>query len=87
MVLHSTRVANNRDRLESLLSSALIWEFDDRAAVEFGQIKTELRRGGRPIPGIDAQIAAIARCNDLTILTADRHFSFVPNLKVENWLN
>jgi tRNA(fMet)-specific endonuclease VapC len=42
---------------------------------------------GRPIPQIDVQIAAIARVNDLTLLTSDKHFRTVDNLKLEDWLS
>src|SRR5438552_1426038 len=45
----------------------------------------ELRRAGRPIPDVDAQIAAIARSNGLTLLSADVHFGFVSGLVVEDW--
>lgn len=44
------------------------------------------RRGGRKIPPIDAQIAAIARVHSLVVLTADRHFERVDGITVENWL-
>lgn len=63
-----------------------IWPYNDASAREFGRIRTELKRRGRPIPAVDVQIAAIARVNDLTVLSADRHFLEVKGLKVENWL-
>jgi tRNA(fMet)-specific endonuclease VapC len=63
-----------------------MWEFTAQAAEEFGRIKSELRRTGHPIPDVDAQIAGIARLNDLTLLTADAHFAAVQDLKNENWL-
>lgn len=42
---------------------------------------------GRPIPDVDVQIAAIARANQLVLLTADAHFEQVSGLQVENWLS
>ena len=54
--------------------------------MEYGRIRTELRQKGRPIPDIDIQIAAIARVNDLVVLTADKHFFNIGGLHVENWL-
>lgn len=86
MVLNSARIEENRIKLEELLELLRIWELDASACIEFGAIRVELRRRGTPIPQIDAQIAAIARANDLTVLSADRHFSKVQGLKVENWL-
>ena len=40
----------------------------------------------KPIPSIDAQIAAVARIHNLTVLTTDQHFNVVAGLSVENWL-
>lgn len=85
MVLNSSRVAENRARLESLLTRLLVHEYGAAAAEEFGRVRVDLRRAGRPIPQIDAQIAAIARLNGLTVLTTDSHFTTVPQLRTENW--
>ena len=51
-----------------------------------GEIKAEQKTKGRPIPGTDAQIAAVARLYNLTVLSADHHFQYVDNLQVESWL-
>ncbi|MFQ6100358.1 MAG: hypothetical protein ACE5OS_03885 [Anaerolineae bacterium] len=48
--------------------------------------RAEQKAKGRPIPGVDAQIAVVARRHGLTVLTADRHFSFVSGLAMANWL-
>jgi tRNA(fMet)-specific endonuclease VapC len=56
------------------------------AAEEYGRIRAELKAKGRPIPGTDAQIAAVARLHDLTVLSTDHHFQYVDNLRVESWL-
>jgi predicted nucleic acid-binding protein len=55
-------------------------------AIEFGRVRTELRRAGRPIPMFDILIAAIAGSNGLVLVTADGHFALVPGLATENWL-
>ncbi len=68
------------------MTRVLILDYDHAAAQEFGRIQAEQKLKGRPIPSIDAQIAAIVRVHQVTILTADRHFSFVDGLRVENWL-
>lgn len=85
-VYASQRQQENLNQLEDFLTRVLIWEYDHAAAREFGRIQAEQKRKGRPIPSIDAQIAAVARVHHITILTADRHFSFVDGLRVENWL-
>lgn len=85
MVHNSNHVAENARNLRRILRQLNIWPFDMNEAEEFGRIRVELERRGRPIPGIDVQIAAIARVNEMTVLSADRHFSFIPNVSVEDW--
>jgi tRNA(fMet)-specific endonuclease VapC len=87
MVFNSARIAENQKNLESLLATYPTLELNARAAMEYGRVRAELRVIGRPIPQIDTQIAAIARTNDLTVLTADAHFSFVSGLRRENWMS
>ena len=86
MVFNSTRVQSNGNELDLFLQAFEHWEFNRIAASEFGRIKADLRRAGRPIPDVDAQIAAIARANRLVLLTADAHFNLVSGLTTENWL-
>ena len=77
--------AENLRRLQSLAGALLLWPFDALTAEEFRRIQAEQKAKGRPIPPLDAQIAAVARVNDLTLLTDDRHFTFVDGIAVDNW--
>jgi tRNA(fMet)-specific endonuclease VapC len=86
MVFNSSRVEENERDLFRFLGTFDQREYDAAAAIEFGRIKSELRRIGRPIPDVDVQIAAVARAHGLTLLTADAHFALVEGLKIENWL-
>jgi len=86
MVFNSAKQQANSDDLNKVLKGLDRCGFTEEAAKEFGRIKAELRRMGCPIPDADVQIAAIARLNSLTVLTADAHFNNVSNLKTENWL-
>ncbi|NHZ72098.1 MAG: PIN domain-containing protein [Aquificales bacterium] len=85
-VYASQHQQQNKKRLIHMLQALPIYEFDQVAAEEFGKIQAEQKAKGRPIPPMDAQIAAVARKQALTILTADKHFSFIDGLNVENWL-
>ncbi len=85
-VYASQRVRNNLARLQALRVLASTLPFDEAAAEEYGRIQAELKARGRPIPGTDAQIAAVARLHGLAVLTADRHFGFVKGLETANWL-
>ncbi len=66
--------------------NSILWPFDSLVAEEFGRIMAEQKGKGRPIPPLDAQIAAVARRYHLVLLTADRHFAFVIGVVIENWL-
>jgi len=84
--LASERVDENMANLRAFADSTVVHEFDATAAAEFGQIKAELRKQGKPIPTADAQIAAVARLHGFTVLTDDEHFQYVQGITVENWL-
>ena len=85
-VYASTRQAQNLAELNQFLTQVELWPYHEAEAQEYGRIMAEQKRKGRPIPAVDAQIAAVARVGNLTVLTADKHFSFVDKLIVENWL-
>ncbi len=76
----------NLENLNLFLGEAALRAFDEAAAQEFGRIQAEQKKKGRPIPPMDAQIAAVCRVNGLILLTDDHHFQFVDDLAVENWL-
>lgn len=82
----SRRKDENLSKLKHFLPSIILWGYDSLVAEEYGKIQAELKKKGKPIPASDAQIAAVARYHDLTILSDDRHFEFVNNLTVENWI-
>jgi len=82
----SQRMDNNLMRLQALRALVPTLPFDEAAAEEYGRIQAEQKARGRPIPGTDAQIAAVARRHGLMVLTADRHFHFINGLTLANWL-
>lgn len=60
--------------------------FDDKAAMEYGKLRAELRRSGTPIGPNDTLIAAHARSIDATLVTNNtQEFNRVQDLRVENW--
>ena len=86
------RIYNMPDRevsekmLEEFITRFPMAEYDGAAAKEFGLIKNAMTKIRRPISDVDAQVASIARTREMTVLSADQHFSAIPRLKVENWL-
>jgi tRNA(fMet)-specific endonuclease VapC len=76
---------DNLRRLQALASALILWPFDEIAAQTFGLIQAEQKAKGKMIPPLDAQIAAVARAHNLTLLTDDVHFRSVTDLRSENW--
>ena len=79
MVYNSAHVASNHTSWIIFLAVEIL-EFNADAAMDFGKICTELRKSCRTIKQIDIQIAAIARVNNLIVLTADKHFSYIAGI-------
>ncbi len=76
----------NRIALTLFLSNIEIKPFDSQAAKEYGIVRTELEKAGKPIGPLDTQIAAHARSLDLTLVTNNiREFKRVSKLIVEDW--
>jgi tRNA(fMet)-specific endonuclease VapC len=76
----------NMERLQRAVAGLVVWPFDKRAAAEFGRLRAELRRIGRPMQVIDIMIAAIAlSLGSCTVITADSDLAAVPGLRVGNW--
>lgn len=76
------------DRMRSLLTSMhAVLPFNEAAAEIYGALRADLERIGRRLDDPDLRIAAIALSRDLTLVTGNlRHFSRVPGLRIENWL-
>ena len=81
----STRVQENRSRIDDFAAANLILLCDTATARQYGVIKYQLRIKGAPIPENDIWIAATAIQHQLTLITRDKHFQSVDGLKLEQW--
>jgi tRNA(fMet)-specific endonuclease VapC len=62
------------------------YDFELNAALHFADIRADLATQGRTIGPYDLQIAAIARANDLILVTANTsEFARVSGLAIEDW--
>lgn len=83
--------SRRRDVLESYLSEVVlpslpIVEYDHQAADWHARERVRLGPAGRTLPFADGQIAAIARVNDLTLVTSDlTDFAPFEGLRLERW--
>jgi tRNA(fMet)-specific endonuclease VapC len=72
---------------EVVTLATVILPFDADAAEVYGPLRAQLENEGRRLAEPDLRIASIALSRGLTVVTGNvRHFSRVPGLAVENWL-
>jgi tRNA(fMet)-specific endonuclease VapC len=81
----SKRVKENLRRIDELLAEAMVLACDTGTAYEYGIVHNELRLKGRPIPENDTWLAAHARQHGLTLVSRDRHFAEIDELRWEQW--
>lgn len=76
----------NRSVVDAFVNKLLILRWNRAAAELYAQIRTALEAAGTPIGAMDMMIAAHARSLGSIVVTNNvRHFSRVPDLKIENW--
>ena len=73
---------DNRGKIAALLDLFTVLPVDETMYETFGRISAALAHRGAAIGDFDEVIAAIALTYDGEIITRDRHFSRIPNLKV-----
>ena len=85
-VFNSSNPDRNQLALTLFLAGIEIVPFDDDAAVEYGRIRTDLKKRGTPIGANDLLIAAHAKSHGFTLVTNNtREFEWVDGLKLEDW--
>ncbi len=63
-----------------------VLDFDQLAAVQYGQIRAMVESIGKPVGPMDMLIAAQAKSRDLILVTNnEREFRRVEGLRIENW--
>ena len=77
--------ADTRRRLTILLRHVRLWPVDAETARLYGEVFNELRRLGRALSQVDMMTAALARQHKLTVLTTDRDFEALADVRTENW--
>jgi predicted nucleic acid-binding protein len=60
---------------------------DEDDALDAARLQVALRRRGRQLGTVDALIATAALRHNLTLLTTDGDFAYVPSLALENWVS
>ena len=81
----SSQVQKNIKVIKKLVDQYRLLLLNVETAIEYGKIKSALRKKGRPIPENDIWIAAVAVRHKLTLVTCDKHFQEISGLKVSKW--
>lgn len=82
----SMAIEKNRIALSLFLSPITVLDFHALAAEEYGKIRAELERQGRPIGTMDMLIAGHAKSEGLVLVTNNtKEFCRVEGLMVEDW--
>jgi tRNA(fMet)-specific endonuclease VapC len=82
----SAKPAHNLRVLQRFFEPFRSLSFDDTCSEQYGLIRSDLERAGKPIGPYDVMIAATAIAHELTLVTHDvAEFSRVAGLKWEDW--
>ena len=79
------RAISNRAEWDRLRAGMGYFQHSEEDAKTAADLQVSLRQQGWTFSTVDALIAAIAIRHNLILLTSDKDFSAVPNLKTENW--
>jgi tRNA(fMet)-specific endonuclease VapC len=74
-----------RRSVHEFLLRANVLPWDSLVAEEYGVLRAELEQRGKSLAPMDLLIGAHARCVDAVLISNDRVFEHVPNLKLEDW--
>lgn len=82
---NSQRPADHRSLVDRVLEFVTILPPGQRTAFIYGQIKSQLKKDGSPIPENDIWIAALAIEYGLTLVSRDNHFLRISGLETVEW--
>jgi tRNA(fMet)-specific endonuclease VapC len=74
-----------RTVVDEFLVRMTILPWDSEAAKHYGQIRASLEREGQPMGNLDMMIGAHALAVGAVLVTNDRAFTRIRELKVEDW--
>jgi tRNA(fMet)-specific endonuclease VapC len=71
--------------LEQLIAATRFLPVDQETTSHYAQVRSELKKAGRPIPSNDLWIAALCRQQRLPLMSQDAHFDVVQGHKRIGW--
>ena len=83
----SQMLERNLQALALFLAPLNIVDYDEKASIEYGKIRSALESSGKTIGSLDMLIAAHAKSMGVTLVTNNtKEFERVHGLKLENWV-
>lgn len=86
-IQQTNRPESCRRYLSQVRKVVRLWPVDRETVQLFGELSLYLRRRGRILSHVDIVLAAMAKHMNLTLLTADKDFEGLPEIRKENWLS
>ena len=74
-----------KETILSFLDTITICDWDSEAAATYGALRAAMEKKGKVMGDLDQLIAAHAISRGTTIVTNDRAFGMVQDLRVEDW--
>ncbi|WP_353571524.1 type II toxin-antitoxin system VapC family toxin [Candidatus Albibeggiatoa sp. nov. BB20] len=77
-----------QEHIESVIAHIPILSYDQNAAIWHAEQQVKLSAQGKTPALIDSQIAAIAKTNNLILVTRNvKDFQYFEDLKIDNWFD
>jgi tRNA(fMet)-specific endonuclease VapC len=85
-VSKSQYIEKNQQALDEFILPLEIADFDEKTAQEYGTIRAELERAGKPVGSMDMLIGVHAYALGATLVTNNtKEFKQIKNLKIVDW--
>lgn len=84
--LRKNRNLRGAQQFQDLIEALTLWPLDHPAETHYANLRAYLEERGISAGPNDLWIAAQAQSLDAVLVSDDRVFGHMPNLKVENWL-
>ena len=72
----------NIRKINEFVKENIVMPCNAVTGMKYGEIKNSLKEKGKPIPENDIWIAAIAKEHSLVLITKDKHFKLIDDIKI-----
>lgn len=83
---NSAKPQENEQIVRKFLAQSVVIPTDESIATCYASVRLRLKKMGSPIPENDIWVAAACLELDVTLLSRDVHFRYIPDLRVVGWI-